>query len=117
MPQLPTVPEGVLSPRAKRTYDLAKWFAGLTASMIGVVAALLWALSTLGLVSFGAEAKAEAKPPSFTAAADLQALKSSLDALRLQTAETAAKVERLDDRLRDVQIDVGALKAASERRR
>lgn len=111
MPQLPTVPEGVLSPQAKRTYDLAKWFAGLLASMVGLVAALLWALSTLGLVSFGAEAKAD-KPERVerVAPAEWQAMQTSLGELKHQIEQTAAKIDRVDDRVRDLQVDVSALK-------
>lgn len=105
----PTMPEGVFSKSAATAYKTIAFVASLI--VLGVV--LGWGAGSL----IGSNAEAKPEKPTFGAAADLQALKSSLDALRLQTAETAAKVERLDDRVREVQIDVGALKAASERRR
>lgn len=104
----PTMPEGVLSKGAATAYKTIAFVASLV--VLGVV--LGWGAGSL--VGGNAEAKPEKVERP---AADWPAMKAAIDDLRRQAASTDAKLERLDDRLRDVQVDVGALKTEFGRSR
>lgn len=110
---LPGLPSdtGVFKAGASTAY---KTFA-FVFSLIALGGFLGW--GAFALVGGAAEAKTERAAAPAPPAADWPAMKAAIDDLRRQASSTDAKLERLDDRLRDVQVDVGALKTEFGRSR